>query len=439
MTAVRSCAAEGYLVKHDTASVDARYKRQFGVRAGYLPKKREALHPWHTEMQTKVAGVKAKGEVRIVSESVRELGRLIESDPMVRMYVHEMLEQVRLLDGVPPTPRTVEELLIALDHITRTAPQYDRTHSVAFPMSALFSYMMMTDAGEAIFRNAAFNDAIRLILKEWYRYLNTPESRHTINDGPHGWLSPFAYQDMQLYEFVTDPSDPHWGWKSYNDFFHRAIKPEARPVAGPGDPSVIVSANDGHVLTIARGVKRTDEFWLKGEPYSLADMLDRSAYVDRFVNGYVFQSFLSGANYHRWHAPVDGTVEAAYVVNGLQFSDAESAGRDPGADLSEGYYASVNTRGLVFIRADNKAIGTVCVIPIGITEISSVEITVKAGEKVEKGDQLGYFSYGGSTLALVFEHGAIDHFTAPSPPKGAFDPGDGPPIQVNAQIAVANV
>ena len=425
-------------MKHDAATVNARYKRQFAVRAGYLPKKREALLGWHADMQTTIAGVKAQGEVRIRSESVRALDRLIERDPMVRMYAHEMLEQVRLLDGVPPTPRTIEELLIALDHITRMAPYYD-THSVAFPMSALFSYMMMTDAGEAIFRNAAFNEAIRQILKEWCRYLNTPESRHTLNHGPHGWLSPFAYQDMKLYEFVTKPSDPHWGWTSYNDFFHRAIKKEARPIAGPDDPAVIVSANDGHLLTIARGVKRTDQFWLKGEPYSLVDMLDRSKHVDRFVGGYVFQSFLSGANYHRWHAPVDGTVEEAYVVDGLQFSDAESAGPDPGADLAEGYYACVNTRGLVFIRADNKAIGMVCVIPIGITEISSVEITVKAGDKVKKGDQLGYFSYGGSTLALVFEHGAIDHFTTPDPPKGLFDPGDGPPIQVNAQIAVANV
>ncbi|HEY0381684.1 MAG TPA: phophatidylserine decarboxylase associated domain-containing protein [Candidatus Elarobacter sp.] len=430
---------------HDAATIDARYTRQFGVRAGYLPKKREALHGWHCEMKATVEAVKAKGEVRIVSGAVRELGALIERDPMVRMYVSEMLEQVRDIPNVPPTPRTVEDLLIALDQITRTAPHYDMTHSVAFPMSALFSNMMMTDAGEAIFRNAAFNDGIRLILKDWYRYLNTPESRHTLNHGPRGWLSPFAYQDMKLYEFVTKPSDPHWGWKSYNDFFHREIRKEARPVAGAGDPSVIVSANDGHVITIARGVQRTDQFWLKGEPYSLADMLNRGKYVDRFVDGYVFQSFLSGANYHRWHAPVDGTVEDAYVVDGLQFSDAESAGPDPDADLADGYYACVNTRGLVFIKADNKAIGTVCVIPIGITEISSVEITVKAGDKVKKGDQLGYFSYGGSTLALVFERGAIDHFTAPAPapapapPKGQFDPGAGPPIQVNAQIAVANV
>ena len=423
---------------HDAAAIDARYKRQFGVRAGYLPKRRSALHGWHVDMQAHVAAAKAAGGATVKSDSVKALGELIERDPMVRMYVHEMLKQVREIEGAPPTPQTVEELLIALDHITRMAPYYD-THSVAFPMSALFSYMMMTDAGEAIFRNTPFNDAIRAILKEWCRYLNSPESRHTLNHGPHGWLSPFAYQDMKLYEFITKPSDPHWGWTSYNDFFHRAIKPEARPIAGPDDPSVIVSANDGHLLTIARGVKRTDEFWLKGEPYSLNDMLDRSSYVDRFVGGYVVQSFLSGANYHRWHAPVDGTVKEAYVVDGLQFSDAESAGPDPGADLAEGYYASVNTRGLVFIKADNAAIGTVCVIPIGITEISSVEITVKPGDKVKKGHQLGYFSYGGSTLALVFEHGAIDHFTCPDVPKGTFDPGDGPPIAVNAQIAVAKV
>ena len=425
-------------MSQDPATIDARYKRQFAVRAGYLPKKRESVHGWHVDMKETVAGVKAKGTARITSKAVLGLEDLIERDPIVRMYVTEMLAQVLEIPNAPPTPMTVDELLIALDHITRMAPYYD-THSVAFPMSALFSYMMMTDAGEAIFRNAAFNEAIRQILRDWCRYLNSPQSRHTINDGPHGWLSPFAYQDLKLYEFVTKPSDKYWGWKSYNDFFHRKIKPEARPIAGPGDPSVIVSANDGHVLAIARGVKRTDKFWLKGEPYSLSDMLDRTKYVDRFVNGYVFQSFLSGANYHRWHAPVDGTVEEAYVVNGLQFSDAESAGPDPGADLAEGYYACVNTRGLVFIKADNKAIGTVCVIPIGITEISSVEMTVKAGDKVKKGDQLGYFSYGGSTLALVFEHGAIDHFTAPAPPKGQFDPGDGPPIQVNAQIAVANV
>ncbi len=79
-------------MKHGAATVDARYKRQFGVRAGYLPKNREAAHGWHAEMKATIAGVKAKGDVRIASKSVKELERLIERDPMVRMYVQEMLE-----------------------------------------------------------------------------------------------------------------------------------------------------------------------------------------------------------------------------------------------------------------------------------------------------------------------------------------------------------
>ena len=73
------------------------------------------------------------------------------------------------------------------------------------------------------------------------------------------------------------------------------------------------------------------------------------------------------------------------------FSDAESAGADTTAGTySQGYEASVNTRGLVFIESSDPAIGMVCVIPIGITEISSVSFSVKQGDKVEKGNELGF-------------------------------------------------
>ena len=168
-------------------------------------------------------------------------------------------------------------------------------------------------------------------------------------------------------------------------------------------------------------------------------MLNRSEHWERFVGGYVFQSFLSGANYHRWRAPIDGTVRAAHVVDGLMFSDAESAGFDPNAGiLSEGYDATVNTRGLVFIESDDPNLGMVCVIPIGITEISSVQIRVKEGDRLRKGDELGFFSYGGSSMAVVFERSAIDHFTVPAPPPlPVVDPTSGPPLFANAQIAVA--
>lgn len=52
---------------------------------------------------------------------------------------------------------------------------------------------------------------------------------------------------------------------------------------------------------------------------------------------------------------------------------------------------------------------------------------------MEKGEELGYFSYGGSTLCLVSQPNAIDRFTVPDPPPGQ----DGAAIDVNAPIAVA--
>jgi phosphatidylserine decarboxylase len=415
------------------ALIDARYQRLFGYRAGYLPRDRRSLDEWNRGMRGKL-----DSEARPLGDAVTRLGALIETNPIVRMYVSEMIRQV------PHKYKVVHnttELLRALEHITVTAPPYnqDPARRNAFPMSSLFAYMMMTRAGEAVFRNADFNRGLRGVLQQWCAYLDSPDSAHVLNEGPSGWLSTFAYQDMRLWEYEYDRSQPHWGFESYNGYFHREIKPEARPIAAPDDPKVIISPNDGNLVTIARDIKPQDEFWLKGEPFSLADMLDRGEHWERFVGGYVFQSFLSGANYHRWHAPVDGTVRKAHVVDGLMFSEAESAGFDPSAGvLSEGYDATVNTRGLVFIESDDANIGMVCVIPIGITEISSVRIRVKEGDRVRKGDELGFFSYGGSSMAVVFQQSAIDHFTVPSPPPlPVVDPSSGPPLLVNAQIAVA--
>jgi phosphatidylserine decarboxylase len=418
-------------------AIDARYESHFGYIAGYLPKDRSAVDEWQKNLKREIHETRAlEGRKKKRNPAVKELEDLISLNGIVRMYVVEMLDQ-------QPTEykniETIDELLDALDKIITSAPLYnaDPSKRHAFPMSELFTYMMMTKAGEAVFRNEAFNDAIRTILKEWCRFLDSPRSASVLNEGDEGWLSPSAYWLNKLYDFkIPKKSAPHWGWKSFNDYFHRDIKLEARPIAEPDNPKVIVSANDGKVYNIASNVLETDLFWLKGQPYSLVNMLNNH-YVDRFIGGSVFQTFLSGADFHRWKSPIDGVVRLTQIVDGLMFSNAESAGYDPtAATYSQGYEASVNTRGLVFIESPDKNIGMVCVIPIGITEISSVTITVENGQKVRKGDELGYFSYGGSTMCLVFQPGAIDQFTVPNRPSGN-SPDDGPPVRVSAQIAIA--
>ncbi|MBI3653714.1 MAG: phosphatidylserine decarboxylase family protein [Acidobacteria bacterium] len=393
------------------------------------------MDEWQKNLKRELASARAQGEKRHYAPSVKALAKLIELNGVIRMYADQMIAQVpKLYQNIDSIP----ELLEALHHIITTAPVYnpDPNQQNFFPMSTLFTYMMMTKAGEAIFRDPEFNGALRRILKEWCDFLDSKKSLYVLNETESGWLSQSAFWYNKLYEFEFDKAKPHWGWQSFNDYFHRQIKPQCRPVAEPENSKVIVSANDGKVYNIASNVQPTDKFWLKGQPYSLVNMLNNE-YVERFVGGTVFQSFLSGADYHRWRSPIAGVVRHTQIVDGLMFSDAESAGFDPtAATYSQGYEASVNTRGLVFVESPDPFIGMVCVIPIGITEISSVTIQVKNGDAVKKGDELGYFSYGGSSMALVFQPGAIDYFTVANRPASV-NPDDGPPIRVNAQIAVA--
>jgi phosphatidylserine decarboxylase len=415
--------------------LEEKYQNHFGYIAGYLPRDRDAVDEFQKNLKQEVQEEKAKGGKKKSVKSVEELARLIELDGIVRMYVEQMIEQQ---PKDHQTVTSVEDMLQMLNKIVTTAPLYNPNPNKLnnFPVSALFCYMMMTPAGEAVFRNEAFNAAIAAVLREWCAFLDSKNSLYVLNEGVDGWLSQSAYWYNKLYQFEYDKSKPHWGFKSYNDYFHRQIKPAARPLAEPDNPKVVVSANDGKVYNIASNVQPTAQFWLKGQPYSLINMLNNQ-YVERFVGGTVFQSFLSGADYHRWRAPIAGTVRKAQIVDGLMFSDAESAGFDnTGGTYSQGYESSVNTRGLVFIESEDENIGMVCVMPIGITEISSVTISVKQGQKVKKGDELGYFSYGGSSMCLVFQPGAIDYFTVGNRPSGN-NPDDGPPIRVNAQIAVA--
>jgi phosphatidylserine decarboxylase len=77
-------------------------------------------------------------------------------------------------------------------------------------------------------------------------------------------------------------------------------------------------------------------------------------------------------------------------------------------------------------------------VPIGLTEVSSLELFVKAGDTVKKGDQMGWFSFGGSSFALVFQPGAVKKYLVLPPSHGRNkQPKD--TLRTNQQFAVANV
>ena len=87
---------------------------------------------------------------------------------------------------------------------------------------------------------------------------------------------------------------------------------------------------------------------------------------------------------------------------------------------------------MVAIACDDPGIGTVAAVFVGMGDVSSCVIDVVPGQRVDKGDEIGYFQFGGSTCCLLFEAGVIDRFVHAPP----FD-HDTAVVAVNSPVAIA--
>jgi phosphatidylserine decarboxylase len=366
--------------------------------------------------------------------SISELKTLIDSDPVVRMYFTQMIDQVPGYYKQKPNINltSVDQMLCLINAAMDRAPVYEDNDLVGFPINSIVNWTMGIPAGFAAYRNDKVNAVFRKILDEYGSYLNSPASLSVFNDSPDGWMSKAAIAKLGMEQYQYDANAAHWGFKSWNDFFIRKLKPGMRPIAEPDNNKVIVSAADSGVYKIQSSVKKQDWFWIKSQPYSLNDMLNNDqAVVDQFVGGDVYQAFLSATKYHRWHSPVSGTIKKAYIKQGSYYSATESWGMDPASpNDSQGYIAHVATRAIIYIEADDPKIGLMVMMPIGMAEVSSCVLldNIKAGYKVKKGEELGYFQYGGSTYCLIFRPGVIKEFNVQV----------GNDVKMGQAIAIAN-
>ncbi|MFD7341194.1 phophatidylserine decarboxylase associated domain-containing protein [Streptomyces violascens] len=397
------------------AVLDAQYANSFGRIAGYLPKDRRAVDAWLADL----AG-QAQDRKEELSPAVAALKQLIATDKAIEPLVSGMLGQLpRQLQPV----RGIDHLLVCVDQVITTAPEFKANpdERILFPLSALFAPFTMTQVSAGLFRLPAFNTALQNVLKAWCAFLDSPQSRNVLTEASNGWLSAKASEQNKLDEYeIPDRTAEHWGFASFNDYFHRRFKAGARPVAA--DPRAVVASVEGTVVRIEHNVGAGQGLPLKGQSFALADVLNHGPYTEQFTGGHVIHTVLSATGYHRWHAPVDGVVRRVETVPCQVFSVAETTGVLPTAQQpSPSAEAAASTRGLIYIESTTPDIGMVCVVPIGNSEMSSVTITVREGQYVSKGDELGYFSYGGSTHALVFQRGNNPLFDAAG--RGKLDEG----------------
>ncbi|HRY34253.1 MAG TPA: phosphatidylserine decarboxylase family protein [Bacteroidales bacterium] len=377
-------------------------------RAGqWLPSDQKVLSQWLSD-KILLAEKSADGFHPVVEE----FRQLIENDPVVFMLFHQMFSQVPRKPPYNNDPmgkpqiRDYMHMLQVINHVLTTAPEFNKTGLVGFPINAILDWPMGTPAGFAAFTNDKVNLHLKRILNAWGDFLKSPESRYVLNTDPHsGWFGKDAMEAMPGFEqmFVCDPAAPFHGFTCWDDFFTRRFREGQRPVASPGDDNVIANACESAPYKIARGVKARDHFWLKSQPYSLEHMLGGDPLADRFTGGTVYQAFLSALSYHRWHSPVSGRIVKTRVIDGTYYAENLAEGYDPaGPNESQSFITDMATRALVFIEADNPSIGLMCVVFVGMAEVSTCEVTVKEGQRVQKGDELGMFHFGGSTHCLVF-------------------------------------
>jgi phosphatidylserine decarboxylase len=389
---------------------------------GWLPAHEQTL----SDFRATLAEHAHKRASKVLSPPVQELQDLVLNTPILRMHLTEAIEQARALEQTHPEVKlgyaTIHELMLLIDSVLTLSLPFSTAETVACPINALLDWPMCVPAGFPLFQFPEINDKIKVILDHWSAFLGSGDSRAYLNDrSPDGWFSKQAapYVDMSL--FVCDPAKPHHGFASWNDFFIRRFKAGIRPVAMPHDASVITSACEAAPFNLETDVRLQDSFWMKRQPYSLIDIFTapRIELAEKFAGGTVYQAFLSAYNYHRWHAPVAGVITDAYLVPGTYYSDAASEGLDTGGpDKSQGYITAVAARAVVVIDTGKPGLGLVACVFVGMGEVSSCVVQVRRGDSVGKGQEIGYFQFGGSTHCLIFQPEARIAFEV-QPPFGS--------------------
>jgi len=392
--------------------------------------------------QLSKSGLDARLAERPLIDPIKDMKDLVEGDIVLKSNFDQMFidAQEKTPLGTPPI-KDFDHFLHMLNLIIRTSPafytkgknNFDAAGLIAFPINALLDFPMSTDSGYAIFSNALINQQFKKILSHWTTFLESEESAYvlgTIEDNVLGanlipWLDDKAkdqvvkvafkwngrkgvpcntkYEDV----FKTLPHERNEGYKSWDEFFTKEFVDGVRPIGGPkplwlDSDRVVLNACESAPLQFTRNAKLDEKFWVKEQPYSIRNILDSDKRAEQFDGGTIYQAFLSGLSYHRWHSPVSGTIVKTKVVSGSYYLENINVKDDTSApNESQRFLTAVASRGLIFIEADGP-IGLMCFVAVGMSEVSSCDIKVQPGQRVEKGEQIGMFHYGGSSHCLLF-------------------------------------
>ncbi|KAE8223447.1 hypothetical protein CF319_g3520 [Tilletia indica] len=205
-----------------------------------------------------------------------------------------------------------------------------------------------------------------------------------------------AFHNLDVSE-IRDPLD---SFATFNEFFYRKLKEDARPLDSPEDPKVLVSAADCRLMAF-ESVSAATSVWIKGRDFTIERLLGEEfkGVANEYADGGGFCIFrLAPQDYHRFHCPADATVGRISKIEGQYYTV------NPMAIRSSIDVYGENVREVVEFHSPQ--FGTFFMVCIGAMMVGSIGLEVKTGDRVQRGDPFGWFAFGGSTLCMVLPPGA---------------------------------
>ena len=180
---------------------------------------------------------------------------------------------------------------------------------------------------------------------------------------------------------------------SFNDFFYRKLKPNTRKIEDG-----VASPADGKIIGFEY-IDDWDNFFVKGTEFSLDKYLNNQKLLEKYKDGSMVVVRLAPADYHRYHFPLSGKIGIRNKIDGYYYSVSPYAIKDNFGVFCE------NKRELTILETCDY--GDVIISEIGATMVGGIEQTYVPNTMVQKGEEKGFFKFGGSSVLLLFEKGKI--------------------------------
>lgn len=197
--------------------------------------------------------------------------------------------------------------------------------------------------------------------------------------------------NINLDEFL----DPVASFNSFNDFFIRKLKPMARPVNLY--PEILISPADSRLSV--HNIRNDYVIPVKGRKFTLLELTCNPEITEKYHNGLCLIFRLAPVDYHRF-CYIDEGEQTRVISAGKFFHSVNPVALKTNLPVFQGNYRE-------YCELKTKNFGEVLEIEVGAMGVSKIIQFYPDGYNFKRGEEKGYFEFGGSTIIMIFKQNTI--------------------------------